>query len=172
MVEKILGKQQAEDIRMSAMLACMMTEKQASEALDCLEKLAATKEPSAWGIAKDILGAIWGNAKSGLGHVADIVKETPSALGWVGAIGAGAGALGAGAYNVFADRMSREDPEAKFNADVEAMYANKRRELSDAKWMAKVREMRDDLKRNHKKMTSKEYSQKYQELLDALDERS
>ena len=37
--------------------------------------------------------------------------------------------------------------------------------------MAKVRGMRDELKRGYKKMTTDEYAAKYNELMEALDER-
>lgn len=160
MVEKILGKKQAEDIFFSAMLTGLMTEKQASE---LIEKYAAGK--------LDVLKYISGIVGGGLGMVKDTAKLVPPALGWTSLLGASAGGLGAMAYDAAKERVSQEDPEAKFNADMEAFYAGKKRELEDAKWMARVRARRDRLKREGRKMDPSTYEKEYNKLISELDER-
>lgn len=99
------------------------------------------------------------------GKIVDLLAKlalTGSALGAVGGVG----------YNLAKTRVSQGSPEEDMNRNIEAMYKIKSRELEDAKWISKVRAMRDDLKRNYKKMTTEEYSKKYSELANALDERS
>jgi len=100
-----------------------------------------------------------------------LTKETVNLLKALSVYGAGAGTVGSVAWNLIKDRMQRESPETEFNRKVEAMYAGRARELEDAKWMDRVRGMRDDLARNYKKMPSDEYEKRYGELMDALDER-
>ena len=162
MVKKYLGEY-ADDIFCAAMLTRMMNEKQAEEAVSCLEKEAA----GAYEVFKGILGGV-GNFLSGAG---DVVTKTPAALGKLALVGLGTGLVGASAYDVIKDKVTRDDPKAELNAKIEAMYRGKTRELEDAKWMDKVRAMRDDLRRNYKKMTTEEYAEKYKALVDALDER-
>ena len=69
------------------------------------------------------------------------------------------------------ENVASDDPKAELNAKIEAMYKGRQKELEDAKWMAKVRGLRDELKRSYKKMTTDEYTTKYNELVAALDER-
>ena len=164
MVEKILGERQAKDIFFSAMLTGMMTEKQAEDALGMIEKRGQAT-------MLDWLKGIGGALTHGGGMIADTVKAIPPALGWTALLGASAGGLGAMSYDAIKERVSSEDPEAKFNADVESYYAGKKRELTDSKWMAKVRSMRDELKRGYKKMPPSEYARKYKALIAALDEK-
>lgn len=164
MVEKILGKEQADDIFFSAMLTGLMNEKQASELADSLDKQAAFD----W--RKFLTGtgsAIVGGAKD----VFSGISKTPGALGKLALIGAGTGVLGATAYDIIKDNVTNDDPKAELNAKIEAMYNSKLRELDDAKWIAKVRGMRDELKRGYKKMSTEEYAKKYNELIEALEER-
>lgn len=169
MVEKYLGDEQASDIFLSSMLSRLMTEKQASDFIGVMEKASA-----GGGIATD-LAKIFGNAGKGLrgifGTGIDFAKFLPSSLGWTAALGAGSGVLGASAYDIIKERTSHEDPEAQLNEDIEAMYNSKSREKNDSKWMARVRRMRDELRRGYKKMSVDEYAKKYNELIDALDER-
>jgi hypothetical protein len=83
---------------------------------------------------------------------------------------AAGGAVGYG-YNALGEALGGNDPKQAFNDRIASIYKNRERELSDAKWMDRVRGMRDDLKRNHKKMTPDEYRTMYNALIDALDER-
>lgn len=84
--------------------------------------------------------------------------------------GAGAGILGGIGYNLLKERMQRSDPEERLNRKIESLYARKNKELESAKWMSKIRAMRDDLRRNYKKMSTEEYTKKYNELIAALEE--
>ena len=154
MVEKYLGKRQARDLFCASAVANLVTEKRA--------------QAGTWGIVKDIGGALGGGA----GHLIDAVKGVPPALGWLMLTGAGLGTVGALAHNAIKERVSHDDPEVDFNTEIEALYNARRRELADAKWMSKVRSMRDELKRGYKKMTTEEYAKAYKALEDALDERS
>ena len=171
MVEKYLGDEQASDIFLSSMLAGLMTEKQASHFVEGMKKESA----SGGGGNAAALAKIFGNVGKGLrgifGTGIDFAKFLPSSLGWTAALGAGSGVLGASAYDIIKERTSHEDPEAQLNEDLEAMYNSKSREKNDSKWMARVRRMRDELRRGYKKMSVDEYTKKYNELLDALDER-
>lgn len=169
MVEKFLGDEQASDIFLSSMLAALMTEKQAAEFVGGLEKTAAggggskTFSNIAGGLGKFVNGLTGAGIK--------LFKFIPSSLGWTAALGIGAGALGESAFDIIKERTSHEDPEAKLNEDIEAIYNSKTREANDSKWMAKVRKMRDELRRGYKKMSVDEYTKKYNDLMDALDER-
>lgn len=161
MVEKILGKDQARSIYVSAFISGLLTEKQAESVLDRMEK-------KSWD---------WQKVLSGIFNTAtDTTKKTLESIiptiGWTAAIGGGVGVLGATAYDALKERLTNEDPETKFNNDIEVMYENKKREIDDARWMDRVRAMRDDLRRNYKKMTPKEYAKKYDELVEALNERA
>lgn len=166
MVEKYLGKEQADSIYMSAMITGLMTEKQAGDLCDKLEKRSSVPE---------MLKDIFSNAYKGIVTPVKDLYATGFAglkgLGLLATLGAGAGVLGSSAYDVIKERISEEDPETKFNNEVEAVYNNRKRELEDQKWMSKVRSMRDELRRGYKKMSTEEYAAKYQKLQDALDER-
>lgn len=166
MVEQYLGKEASDDIFLSAMLTGIMSEKQASEVLEKIEKQAID-----WKTIGQSLGKGGNLLWNGLGHTWNALKEVPPAVGKVALIGAGTGVLGASLYDILKERVTQEDPEAQFNADIEAMYANKKRELEDSEWMNKVRALRDELKRGYKKMPTDEYATKYKALLAALDER-
>ena len=157
MVEQILGKRQAEDIFFSSMLTGLLNEKQASEIMEKSAK------------PLDVIKYLTGLVGSGLGMVKDTVKFGPPALGWTALLGASAGGLGAMGYDAIKERVSQDDPEAKFNMDMEALYSGKRRELEDARWMARVRAKRDKLKREGKKMDPDEYEKAYNSLLADLD---
>ena len=89
----------------------------------------------------------------------------------LGIYGVMTGALSGAGYNLIKDRMQETSPKDEFNRKVQAMIASRKRELEDAKWMERVRGMRDELRRNYKKMTPEEYSKKYNDLVSALDER-
>jgi hypothetical protein len=88
-----------------------------------------------------------------------------------GIYGALAGVLSGAGYNIIKDRVTAPSPEDEFNNKVKQIVANRRRELEDSKWMERVRGMRDELSRNYRKMTPEEYSEKYNALVAALDER-
>lgn len=108
----------------------------------------------------DVLGGLWNAAKGSAGLIRD--------LGIYGALG---GALTGAGYNIIKDRITAPSPEDEFNHKVERIVTNHKRELEDAKWMDRVRGMRDELARNYKKMTPEEYAKKYNALVSALDER-
>ena len=164
MIEKVLGRRTAEDIFFSSMLACLVTEKQASSMLEKMEKDGGA---SLLDWAKGIGGAL----TSGGGMLFDTAKAIPPSLGWLALLGASTGGLGAMGLDVIKDQVAEDDPEAKFNEDLEAVYAGKERENKDSKWMTRVRNLRDELKRGYRKMTSSEYAKKYDELIAALDEK-
>jgi len=165
MVEKYLGKEVADDIFLSSMISSLLTEKDA-EVHDGTEKR-AMNSAEVWNILKGVMSG----AQTATGGIANVIKAIPSAIGWTALAGGTAGALGSTAYDVIKDRVSRDDPDASFNAEMESMYSGKKRELDDAQWMSRVIAMRDDLKRNYKKMTTEEYAAKYKALSDALDEK-
>lgn len=121
-----------------------------------------------------VLAGLW-EALKGIKEVAKGTKEVgESALKMippVAAVGAGTGVLGTMAYDALRQRLEQDDPEARLNADIDAMYSRRGRELEDAAWMARVRGMRDELRRGYRKMPTGEYAARYRALLDALDER-
>lgn len=174
MVEKILGEQQTKDIYFSAMLTGLLNEKQASELSEYIDKEAQAGATPSFNLWKFLLGsgkAIGSAAIGGAKETASAFAKMPGAVGKLALLGAGTGILGATAYDILKENVSSDDPKAELNAKLEAMYNNRKKELEDAKWMAKVRGMRDELKRGYKKMTSEEYESKYNELMEALDER-
>lgn len=164
MVERYLGESQARSIFMAG--ANMVLDELSGRTRNGLQKTAFP-----WKELGLFLGKIWNGgvevAKGGL----DVVKSIPSTVGWTAAAGGVSGVLGATAYDVVKDLVSREDPETKYNAKIEELYNNKKRELEDAKWMSRVIAMRDELKRDSKKMSQEEYESKYKGLMAALDER-
>lgn len=163
MVEQYLGRETADDIFFSAMLSGMITEKQASDLAEGIHKSAQVVDA-----LKKAIGAL-GTIGSG---ALTTVKSIPPVLGGAALGGAATGALGATVYDILKERVSQEDPEAKFNSDIEHLYTHKKREVEDARWMDRVRAMRDELKRGYKKMPTEEYASKYKALMDALNERS
>lgn len=161
MIDEILGAQTAKDIFFSSMLASLMTEKQAADFVQFMEKR------SEGGLMEGI-----GNVLGGIGGAAaKVLRDVPSALLWTGALGAGSGVLGATAYDVVKERLTQDEPEEKMNEKIESIFRRKKREQEDAQWMDRVRAMRDELKRGYKRMTAKEYKSKYRALLKELGER-
>lgn len=112
---------------------------------------------------KDIAGLLKGVWSGG--------KELLNAAGTATAMGAGTGVLGALAAEAIKEQLTREDPKAKLSGKLEKLYASKSREVDDSRWMSRVRAMRDELRRGYKKMTVAEYTDKYNNLVKALDER-
>lgn len=170
MVEEILGYRQAKDIFFSAMLTGMMTEKQASDIFGDMEKSAQNgggKGAGLLGWAKLIGGMLTG----GFDAAGSVAKEVPSALLNTALLGASVGGLGAMGYDTIKERLSDEDPETKHHAKLESMYAAKRTEENDSRWMAKVRAKRDNLLRNYKKMPTEEYAKAYKDLMEELDKK-
>lgn len=165
MVEKYLGADVADDIFRSAFIVGTMTEKQACDAIESMEKGAQILDS-----IKAVTGGIKNLVSAGKGTL-DLGKDIAKTVAAVGLLGVGTGVLGSTAWDAVKERLSQDDPEAKFNTDVEALYHNRKRELEDQKWMNRVRAMRDDLRRNYKKMSTEEYAEKYRKLQDALDER-
>lgn len=159
MIEKFLEEGQAESIFKAAMLTGLMSEKQAADLLGEMEKNAQ------WGAVVDA-------GKSLLSGIGTVVSKIPGTVLTTGTLGAISGVVGASAYDAIKDRLTQEDPESKFNSDMEALYVARTRELEDAKWMAAVRDKRDKLKKGRKKMSPEEYSAEYNKLLDMLRERS
>lgn len=166
MVEKILGKEHTNDIFFASMLTGLMTEKKANEIIPEMEKDAFSVAKFLAGL--NTAGRLTAAGASGLFRAAAAV---PSGIVNLVAAGAGTGALAGGVYNTLKDSLQHEDPKTKMNRKIEAMFKNRKRELEDAKWMDRVRAMRDELKRSYKKMTPEEYRQKYDALVAALDER-
>ena len=166
MIEKYLSRQEAEDIFYSAMITGIMSEKQAECLCDDMEKSAQVLDT-----LKRIGGVLGAGVTNIGGAVKEIVKESPSALAYLALTGAGAGALGATAYDMLKENVTNVDPQEKLNAKLEALYRVKKKELESSNWMSRVRTMRDDLKRNYKKMSTEEYAKAYKALEDALDER-
>ena len=152
MVEQYLGKDLARGIFMAGAASCLQTEKKATvgETLGSVGKALGN-------VGGGILGAL---------------KSIPPTLGWTMALGGASGVLGATAYDVIKEHVSHEDPEAKLNEDLEMQYKAKNREIKDAKWMERIRSLRDELMRGKNKMPTKEYAKKYKELVNLLDERS
>lgn len=167
MVEQYLGKEAADDIFFASMLSGLIPEKQA-----CELAIGIKKEAISWGAISKAIGSIGASIGSGAGHVLKGVKTIPPAIGHTALLGGATGVLGATIYDIIKERVSQEDPEAKFNSDIEHLYMSKKRETEDARWMDRVRTLRDELKRGYKKMTTEEYAQKYKALMDALNERS
>ena len=115
----------------------------------------------------DILDSV---GKLGAGAV-DVLKGGAGLMRDFGIYGALAGVLSGAGYNIIKDRVTSPSPEDEFNNKVRQIVENHRRELEDSKWMERVRGMRDELSRNYRKMTPEEYSEKYNALVAALDER-
>lgn len=156
MVEKYLGKEQAEDLFMASMISGMMPEKQAEHLMDGMVK-------RGFSIGKFLKGLF------GVGTgVASLPFKVIPALA---TSGLATGAVAGGAYHYLKDAITKGDPRENLNLKSESMYVLRKRELEDAKWMDRVRAMRDELKRDYKKMSTEEYAAKYQALQDALDER-
>lgn len=128
-----------------------------------MRKKSIEKSADGWEVVKDLASA----AKYGAGLVADYAKLFPQFF----LLGASSGALGGIGYHIMKERMAEKDPREDLQRKIESIYKNKARELSDSRWMDKVRSMKDDLVRNHKKMSTEEYTEKYNALVSALDER-
>lgn len=148
------------------MLTGVMTEKQAQDLLVGMEK-------DAFSIAKFLAGLRTAGrvAVAGTSGLIGAAKAVPKGLLNLASAGILTGAVAGGAYNTLKDSLQKEDPNTKMNRKIEAMFKNRKRELDDAKWMDRVRSMRDELKRSYKKMTPEEYRKKYDALVAALDER-
>ena len=132
--------------------------KEAAATIMELGKADCLMEKSAKGIP--VLDQIWEALK---GYAA--LNKSMITYGGLAGIATGAG------YNIIKDSLQAESPEAAKNRKVEAIYSHKARELEDADWMTRVRGMRDELARGYRKMPAKEYAEKYNALLAALDER-
>lgn len=172
MVESILGRQQAEDIFVAAALSGIVGEKRSGAVAEEMEKMAGTAKAIEWlskalGAIPAGLKSVWGAGEKSLG----LLSGTAGLVGKTALLGTGAGFLGANAYDIIKQHVTEEDPETELKNKIEAIYAAKKRELEDSRWMGRVRKMRDELRRGYKKMTTEEYAEKYKELSDALDER-
>lgn len=166
MVEKYLGKDAADSIFTAAVITAKIPEKQACALADGLEKDAFPLSD----VIKSLKG-LGGAATGAVDKLIDYAGSSAKAVGLLATIGAGTGVAGASIWDMLKTRYSQEDPETEFNNKAEAMYGDRKRELADAKWMDRVRRMRDELRRGYKKMSTEEYAEKYQALQDALDER-
>lgn len=132
-----------------------------------MHKKSIEKSAGGWEVLKDLVGAATSAVGTGAGLVADYAKLFPQFF----LLGASSGALGGIGYHIMKERMAEKDPREDLQRKIESIYKNKARELSDSRWMDKVRSMKDDLVRNHKKMSTEEYTEKYNALVSALDER-
>lgn len=166
MVERYLGKKQAEDIIFASMLTGVMTEKQAQDSLDGMEK-------DAFSVVRFLAGlrTAGGVATAGASGLLKAVTAIPNSIKNLTSAGILAGAVAGGAYNTLKDNMQQEDPKTRMNRKIEAIFRNRKRELEDAKWMDRVRSMRNELKSSYRKMSPEEYREKYDALVSALDER-
>lgn len=157
MVEEILGKDQALDIY------------RAGKVYGTIEKKGFIPELKAlWNAGKESVGAGANVAGAGVSAGKNLIDFAMK----LGLYGLGTGTVAGVGYNLVKDRLEQESPEEEYNRKLEAMYKARSRELDDSKWIRKVKAMRDELKRGYKHMTTKEYTEKYNALLDALDERS
>jgi len=170
MIEDYIGKEAAEDIFVSSALVNSMSEKQADACIELMEKKAFMKSVAKF--LKSLAGGIWNVGGKAINVGANILKSTPGIIGGTALLGSGAGILGANLYDVLKEQVSHDDPEEKFNEEVESMYLAKSRELDDEAWMNDVRNMRNELIRGYKKMTAKEYREKYDELMSKIEERA
>ena len=166
MVEIYLGKKQSEDIFFASMLTGVMTEKQAQDSLGGMEKDAFSVARFLAGLR--IAGRVAAAGTSGLIGAATVIPKGILNLASAGVL---TGAVAGGAYNTLKDSLQSENPKTKMNRKIEAIFRNRKRELEDAKWMDRVRSMRDELKRSYRKMSPEEYREKYDALVSALDER-
>lgn len=123
---------------------------------------------STWNLAKGIGGAAIGGAKD----LAGALAKTPDLAIKLGLTGAFGGAVAAGAWDILRSNVTNKDPEEKLNEKIESIYKSKMRETEDAAWISRVRAMRDDLRRNYKKMPLEEYTDKYNKLMAALEEKA
>lgn len=120
-------------------------------------------------MAKSADGNSVGKILSGAADTAGAVKDSLlSALLFGGGVGALAGA---GAYAINKRLAGYGSEEEDYNDRIAAMYENKTKEIADSEWLTRVKALREDLRNGYKKMTTEEYAKKYQELIDALDER-
>lgn len=159
MIENYLDEDQAAAIFYSAAITGLTAEKKASDIFNWTEKSA--------GIVGDLVKALKGAG----GAAGTVITKTPSILGWTAGLGSLVGALGGYGIDALNERISGEDPEDKFNSDMEAYYANKAREREDSEWMDRVRSKRDELRRGFKKMAPETYRAEYMALMKALDEK-
>jgi len=168
MIDEILGKEAAGDIFMASMLTGLMNEAQLANISKCIEKTGAVSPLDILSTAGKGISNVAGGAYKAVG---DVIKNAPTVIGTSILGGAGVGAIGAMAYDAIKENVSHEDPEVEFNRKIEEIYRNKKLEKEDAKWIKRVRTLRDELRRGYKKMSTEEYSRKYKALMDALDER-
>lgn len=168
-IEKYLGEKNAEDLFFSSMLVGLMSTNQAEEVKSALEKNAQVAD--ALKLVGSGMKGVASGVKDFFGFGKDVTETGINTALKLMLAGGVSGVIGANLYDAIKDRVTEDDPETKFNVDMEAMYRGRARELEDSKWMAKVRSMRDELRRGYKKMTPQEYRGKYNALLAALDER-
>lgn len=143
MIEKYLSKEEADAVFKGGIMSVI-----------------SEKRAGILGDIKDAGTSLLSLGQHGVGMVRDL-----------GIYGVLTGALSGAGYNIVKDKLTEQDPRDEFNRKVEKILASRKRELEDAKWMTKVRGMRDELRRDYKKMTPEEYAKKYNELVSALDER-
>lgn len=170
MVERYLTKEQSDALFAAGASSVLQKKAQAAAAA-----AGAAKGLGLLGVLKMIKDGTLGFVSSGHSALKTGITDAGEALNLLAKLaigGAGLGIAGGVGYNLAKTRMSQNSPEEEMNRKIEAMYKNKSRELADAKWMDKVRSMRDELKRGYKKMTTEEYTKKYIALMDALNERS
>lgn len=138
-----------------------------------MEKHLSKEESEA--VFKSGMMSVFNEKRAGLGDIGEsiwgLIGNSAGLIRDLGIYGTMTGALGGVGYNILKERLTEQDPKDEFNRKVETVLANRKRELEDMKWMSRVRSMRDELRRDYKKMTPEEYSKKYNELVAALDER-
>ena len=168
MIEKYLDKDLAKDIYMAGYITGRASEKRACVMAHSLEKNAG----NGFAALKKTLAGVVGAGSGIFSGLLDAATKAPKALFHTAILGSSLGALGTVGADAIKERLVQEDPEEKFDNEISDMYKYKKRESEDAKWMTRVRALRDDLKKNYKKMSLDEYTTKYNALISALDERS
>lgn len=158
MLENYLGEDNARRIFLAGAISVSM-EKSAAE-----ENPGPLKTVGNW-----LSGLMGGGVTVGKGAY-EAGKETYGLAKSLALTGIATGVIGGIGYNLIKERMQRKDPEEDLQRKIEAMYANRTKELESSKKMQRARAKRDELMRSYKKMTPEEYKAKYDELRSALEE--
>lgn len=116
-------------------------------------------------------GLVGGGTTIGKGAL-ETGKETYGLATSLGLTGLATGVIGGIGLHLLKERMQRKSPEEDLQRKIEAMYANKSRELENSKKMRAARDKRDLLMRGYKRMTTEEYRSKYNDLMSSLEEMS
>lgn len=174
MIEHYIDKNIAKDIFMAGYITGHIPEKKAYEIASTLEKKggAPTVGRSIWSVFSSPIKDIWHGAGDLVKTVWTPIEKGPKVMMTAATVGASLGALGAAAVDAVKERVTQDDPETEFKNKINNLYKQKVREQEDEKWMTHIRLLKEDLKKNYKKMPLDEYRAKYNALVSALDERA